>query len=194
MITAFREKYNYLLEYDSQPSGASLSLIAEKQEKRTIEFAPLSGAASAADGRRSIIEPVRLGKTSPFFADTSMLNVCVCVCVGWTSEFNETPGNFAHAVRILMYTYALASASDPPGNTWRSLDADRAHISSVARYSRLSTAAGGALGDRIADVEMALRSDRAEFRRKEPNLNLPDVITIVSRSNLWPLSSEFRGF
>ena len=189
LLTAFRAKYNYNLEYDSQPSDNTLSLIVKQRAKRTIEFAPLSRVTSSADGRHSIIESIRLGKASPFLVDASMLNVGG----GGSSEFNKTPENFTHAVRILLYNYALFPASDPPANTWCSLDADRAHISTVEHYSRLSTAAGGALGARIMEAEMTIRSEWAKVHRKEPGLSLSDVITIVSQSKLRPLTYEFRG-
>ena len=91
-----------------------------------------------------------------------------------------------------MYAYVLASANDPPEQTWCSLDAARAHISTVERYSRLSIAAGGALGARIMEVEMGIRPELAKIHHREPNLSLSDVITIASQNNFWPLQSEFR--
>ena len=189
LLTAFHARYNYHLEYDSQPSESTLKLITKQHSKRTIEFAPLSRVTSAADGQNSIIEPIRLGGSSPFLVDTSMVNTRCRK----HSDFNKTPENFAHAVRILMYSYALVSATDPPENVWCSLDAARSHIATVEHYSRLSTAAGGSLGARIMEVGMALRSEWVKIHHKEPNLPLSDVITIVSQSNLWHLHSEFRG-
>ena len=127
LLTAFHAKYNYRLEYDSEVSGNTISLIAKQHSRRTIEFAPLSSALSVADGRHSAIEPIRRGDTSPFLVDTSIPNIQGRKGI----DFNKTPGNFTHAVRVLMYAYARASANDPPGKAWRSIDAARAHIATV---------------------------------------------------------------
>ena len=188
LLEAFNTKYRCRLEYENQPSDATLSIILKQHARCTIEFAPLSRATSA-DGRTSIIEPVRLGKSSPFLVDTSMINM------GGRkhSEFNKSPENFTHAVRILMYAYALAAATDPIETTWCSLEAARAHISIVEQYSRMSTAAGGAFANRIMEIELAIRSEWVRTHHREPLLSLSDVIAIVSQqTTLWPMAHEFR--
>ena len=190
LLKAFNGKYRCRLEYGKQPSEATLSLIVKQHARRTIEFVPLSRVTSAADGRTSIIEPVRLVRAPPFLIDTAMLNV------GGRkhSDFNKSPENFTHAVRILMYAYVSASATDPIESTWCSLEAARAHISIVEQYSRLSTAAGGGFANRIMEVELAIRSEWVKVHHREPLLSLSDVITIVSQqTTLWPMSHEFRN-
>ena len=75
LLAAFNLKYRCHLEYENQPSETTLSLVVKQRARRTIEFVPLSRVTSAADGRTSIIEPIRLGRASPFLVDTAMLNV-----------------------------------------------------------------------------------------------------------------------
>ena len=190
LLEAFNNKYRCHLEYENQPSEATLALVLKQHARRTIEFIPLSRVTSAADGRTSIIEPVRLGKSSPFLIDTSMINV------GGRkhSDFNKSPENFTHAVRVLMYAYVLASAPDPIETTWCSLEAARSHISVVEQYSRLSTAAGGTFAHRIMEIELAIRSEWVRTHHREPLLSLSEVITIVSQqTTLWPMAHEFRA-
>ena len=190
LLEALNNKYRCHLEYENQPSEATLSLVLKQHARRTIEFIPLSRVTSAADGRTSIIEPIRLGRASPFLVDTSMINVGSRK----HSDFNKSPGNFTYAVRILMYAYVLASAPGPLENTWCILEAARAHVSTVEHYSRLSTAAGGAFANRIMEIELAIRSEWVRTHHKEPLLSLSDVITIVSQqTTLWPMAHEFRN-
>ena len=109
------------------------------------------------------------------------------------SEFNKSPENFTHAVRILMYAYVLASAPDPIESAWCSLEDARAHIPIVEQYSRMSTAAGGTFANRITEIDLAIRSEWVRTHHREPLLSLSDVITIVSRqTTLWPMAHEFR--
>ena len=99
LIDAFHKAYRCHLDYENQPSGATLSLILKQQHaRRTIEFVPLSRVTSAADGRTSIIEPVRSGQAPPFPVDASMLSM-----EGRKrSDFNKSPETLTHADRILM--------------------------------------------------------------------------------------------
>ena len=145
---------------------------------------------SASGGRTSVIDPIRVGKASPFLADTSMASV-----VGRKHiDFNKSPENFTHAARALMYAYVMAPAADPIERTRRILEAARAHISTVAYYSRLSAAAGGAFGRRIMDVEISIMSEWVRILHREPLLGLSDAITIVSRNaTICPASHEFRN-
>lgn len=58
----------------------------------------------------------------------------------------------------------------------------------------MSTAAGGGLGARVMEVELAIRSEWVKLHHREPLLSLSDVITIVARNNsLWPMAYEFRN-
>ena len=144
---------------------------------------------NAIDGRNTGTEPIRLSKASPVLIDTNLLQIGKR-----SSDFNSSPESFVRAVRVLMWGYALVSASDPAGTEWCNLDAATVHIAAVEQHSRRNSTHAHVLRNKILDSEMAIRLEWSRIALSEPQLALTDIIILLSqRHGIWPLASDFRG-
>ena len=100
----------------------------------------------------------------------------------------------ARAARILMMTYALVSARDPPETTRRSIDSARAHVAAVEHFSRINSTCQHSLSSKILEREMSVRQDWGRISQQNNRLLLSEIITLTSqRFNLWPTISEFKN-
>ena len=189
LLSRFFERYGYRLVLENQPSDATLQLMIKAHERRTPEFIPLSKITSAVDSTVSAIEPMRISKTSPILIETNLMQF-----TRKSSDFAKSPESFTHAVRVLMLSYALVSCRDQEDNTWCSLEAAQAHISTVEHYSRLSSLHNHSLHNRIMEADMAVRQEWTRVLQHEPRLKLTDAIALVAQQRtVWPLGSEFRN-
>ena len=92
----------------------------------------------------------------------------------------------------MMFGYALVSAAGATGREWRNLEAATSHIAAVEYASRLNSKCGHALQTRIAETEMAIRTEWAKAFRTDPTFSLTDAIALIARAKLRPLVAEFK--
>ena len=189
LLQKFTTRYNLPLTLENQPSEATLALVAKLHAKRACDFAPLSKVTSAADNRDTNLEPHRI-KGTPFLPPHGL------VSTKRNTTFLSSSDAFAHAVRILMNTYALVSMADADvTRCWCSLAAALAHVHVVENLLRANALAGNAFLDRIADSEKNVRTEWMRLGQTQANTPLSDIITTVGQNvHLWPLTSEFKSY
>ena len=108
------------------------------------------------------------------------------------SDFNSSAENFGHAVRTLMFGYALVSAADATGHEWCNIEAAMSHIAAVEYMSRLNSKCAYALHSRILEIEMTIRTEWGRVCQHEPAFSLTDAVALTAQRRLWPCVSEFK--
>ena len=126
LLGAFHKRYGFFLELFHRPSDATLSLLIKLHAERSADFVPLSRVANLEEGRDFRADtPARakIGKEIMLVLENSEGNSRK------TSDYFASGGGpFLHAVRILMFSYALASAAGEENATWFDLQAAVLHI------------------------------------------------------------------
>ena len=172
LLAAYTKRYQSAMRLENQPSEATLNLIIKRNAARSLEFVQLSKVTNMIDDRDYYSEPFKLGKHSPIHLDGAFKRK--------TSDSNASPEAFAHAARVLMYVYVVASDADS-GRPWRSLDAAQKHVSTVENLPRAPARAGRPSHRKILDAEVNVRCEWARVTQAETTLSLRDIIEIVSQ-------------
>ena len=185
LLAAYTKRYQSTLQLEQQPSEATLTLLIKRHLRRSADFVQLSKVTNMIDGRDCFNEPLKLGRHLSINLEGAMKRK--------VSDFNSSPEAFVHAVRVLMFGYALVSAADQ-GPPWCSLDAAQKHISTVENLSRMSARGGHINHQRIVEAEMNVRCEWTRVAQAESILCLSDIIEIVSqRFTMWPVITDLKG-
>ena len=188
LLNAFFERYRFHLQLENQPSDNTLHLLVKLHSRRAADFVSLARVTNLADGRDIRAEPhtrAKLGKDVAIVLENATSRK--------QSDFNSTPDAFVHAVRVLMFGYALVSAGDPAADTWCDLDASFSHMSRVEQLVKLDSKSNHNMHSRLMDSEMQIRAEWARIAQNSPLLSLGEIIAIVSqRHTFWPWVAEFR--
>ena len=181
-------RYRFRLQLENRPSDTTGHTLVKLRARREADFASLARVANQAGGRDLRAEPHTGAKLSKDVA---------LVLENATSErqsgYSSTPDAFAHAVRVLVFGYALFFAGGPAGETWCDLDSACARISRVEQLVKLNRKSNHNLHARLMGPEMQMRAERARISQCPPLLSLGEIIEIVAqRHTFWPWVTEFR--
>ena len=188
LLNKFFERYNFQIPLENQPSDPALLLVIKAHQRKSCEFIPLSKITNAVDGRDLKIDNTRVKLNAELTLDLGTTSK------KRTSDFQNSPETFVHAVRVLMISYALVSVTDPIEDTWCSYNAAQQHISTVETFSRASSKANFSMFSRVMDAEMSVRSEWTRVSQAESSLSLSQIIaTVAQRYTLWPALHEFRS-
>ena len=181
----FFEKYGWLIGLGNQPSDSTLGILLNLHKRRSAEFAPLSRVANALGNKEYRVEPTRI-KGTPLMLDDNTISL------KRNSDFNRTAETFIHAVRTLMYGYALVSAADATGHERCDLNATMAHITAVGYYSRLNSKRNNTPHSRLIEIEMAIRTEWRMVFQQDRRFSIGEAVAFTGQRKLRPFISEFR--
>ena len=189
LLEVFFNRYDWRLPLDLTPSDSTFQIVARVRKRRSAEFIPLSRVTSAADIRDVQVDHVRIkGTNGDLLLDPSK------TLSKKNSEFTKSTDAFIFTVKLLMYSYALASCGDERADMWRPLQSAIKHITAVEAHSRAAARSHHGLHLRIAEAEMAVRREWHAIGQAEPTLNLATIIELVSqRHSIWPIVSELKS-
>ena len=157
--------------------------------KRSADYVPLSRVTNLEEGRDFRADTstrAKIGKEIMLVLENNDTNSRK------NSDRLAPGGAFAHAVRVLMFGYALVSASDSDESLWVDLQAAFMHIAKVEKLIKLDSKTGHTLLPRIRESEANCRNERAKACQVNPDLSLSEIATVIShRHALWPGVTEF---
>ena len=93
---------------------STLALLLGINKRRPGEFIPLSEITNALDNKERRSEPTRTRGTPSIIDDDGSIE-------RRAADFNASPEILPHAVRALMFGYALVSAAGAPCAEWRNI-------------------------------------------------------------------------
>ena len=108
------------------------------------------------------------------------------------SDYSASSEAFSHAVRVLLFGYALVSAGGGDGPPWCDLQSAFLHIAKVEKFCKLDSKTGYTFQSKIMEAENATRNERAMAGQQSPHLTLSEIIIVIAnRHSLWPSVTEF---
>ena len=185
MLARFHDLYRFQIPATDQPSDRKLSIAHHLWEKRSFEFAPLSMVSAINDQ-----DSPWMGATPKKIAGADLLYQ-----PSTTARKNDvrmkSPPCFAHTIRVLMYSYVLASSQDPDENQWISLSSALAWLEPLGKLVCLGSRSQDSLFARLSEVGSAARREWLAMSQRDPMQTLSDVILESLRNMRCPLPSEF---
>ena len=123
-LSRFQDVYGYAIQVADRPSDRTLSIAHHLWMKRSMEFAPLSSATAYSDQDSSwLMAPKKVDGADLLYNPGSPVKK--------SDMWMKSAPCFAHAVRILMYSYLLASVQDPEDQQWVNLSAALAWVGPI---------------------------------------------------------------
>ena len=182
LLEEFYRRYDWRLPVELTPSDSTFTLVARAHKKKSAEFIPLSRVTSLVDTKDTHGEHVRIkGTNGDLIFDPSKS------LTKKNYDFNKSYESFNFAVRVLMYSYVLASCSEERGQMWCPLQSAVKHITTVEAHSRLGARVQYLLHPKVAEAEMTVRREWHRVGTEDPTLSLAALVEIVGqRYSIWP--------
>ena len=98
-----------------------------------------------------------------------------------------SPTFWANCVRVLCYSYVLASSNDSDEPEWCAIDGILPHLVDVEKYTRLVRKSGREMHARLVEAESSIRHERNRYIQKDSTLSMGVCVELVSKNAVWPL-------
>ena len=185
MLARFHDIYKFQIPIADQPSDRTLSIAHHLWTKRSFEFVPLSMVSAVNEQDSSWLgsQPRKIQGTDLLYAPMTQARK--------NDLWMKSPPCFAHTIKVLMYSYVLASAQDPDENQWLSLSSALLWLEPVEKLACLGSRSQDPLFAKISEVEAAARKEWLAMSQRDPMQTLSEVIVESLRNIRYPLPSEF---
>ena len=152
MLSRPQDVYGFAIPILDQPIDRALSIAHHLRAKRSVESAPLSSVAAFSEQDSPwLTTPKKIAGADLIYQPGE---------VAKKSDLRTKPlPCFSNAVKVLMYSYVLASAQDPDDQQWLNLSAAFAWLDPIDHLIRRGSRSHDPLFARITEAEALARKE-----------------------------------
>ena len=172
-LSRIQDIYRFAAPAQDLPRGRTLSIVRHLRMKRPFECSPLSRvSAYSAQDSPWLLNRQKIDGADFLYAP----NTSVVVVVVGGDMWAKSPPRFPHAVKVLLYSYVLASRQYPDGQQRLNLFPAVSRIGPIGNCVCLVRRSGDTLIARITESETLARRGWVAISQREPALPLTDAM------------------